>query len=119
MSTSGAFLPDGYEQNHNSEKPWFCPVRDCTKSYRTLHALGAHFTVSIAPVVHEISLRMGSNAQSYALVGTPLLQPERQLRWNIIYRGKIQHTFGQDLLRSHHLADAHQQRQDDGLPRAP
>ncbi|KAK3902144.1 hypothetical protein C8A05DRAFT_34177 [Staphylotrichum tortipilum] len=44
ITTYGALLPDGYEQDTTlPDRPWICPLRLCRRLYGTMLALGNHF----------------------------------------------------------------------------
>ncbi|PKS05298.1 hypothetical protein jhhlp_008670 [Lomentospora prolificans] len=44
FNTGGALLPDGYKKHGDPERPWICPIFNCSKRFRDLRALGGHFT---------------------------------------------------------------------------
>ncbi|KAL2134087.1 hypothetical protein VTI74DRAFT_1083 [Chaetomium olivicolor] len=41
--TSGALLPQGYQQSNDPDFPWLCPVRSCSRLLPSLAGLGKHF----------------------------------------------------------------------------
>ncbi|KAB5513092.1 hypothetical protein GE09DRAFT_637720 [Coniochaeta sp. 2T2.1] len=47
-------LPDEYTLDEQDEKPWWCPIDDCTRTFTTLKALGCHFNrVHYARVLND------------------------------------------------------------------